>query len=82
MDELSEAEEKVKRRSRMKRRQALMRLLKLIESGTLDTSRHPMGKIFNQMTPRMQYVSPDARSSYNYGFMEIDEMMSGTPYEK
>ena len=53
-----------KQRRRL-RKKRLDALIKLVDQGKVRSSR--------------EYISPDDRSSYNYGYMEIDEMLAGTP---
>ena len=74
------AERKLKRRKRMKRRKKLMEILQAILSGEIDSKKVPTDQLFNvQYSPRAEYVSPGDRSQYNYRYMEIDEMLAGTP---
>jgi hypothetical protein len=47
------------------RKKILHRILKLLETKTNGA--------------RRKYVSPKDRDSYNYGYMNINEMGSGTP---
>jgi hypothetical protein len=80
MGSLEPAEKRTKRRERMQRRKKLMRILQAILSGEIDSKKVPIDEYFNFTTaPRMQYVSPRDRSQYNYRYMEIDEMLAGTP---
>ena len=72
--------EKVNRRKKMKRRQRLMHLINLILGGQINSAKKPMSRLFNQKAPRFEYTSPSERSQYNYGYMEADEMMAGTPF--
>lgn len=46
------------------------KVVNLPESSVLQ---NPQGQ------PRPNYRSPSERSSYNYGYMEIDEIGAGTP---
>lgn len=77
---LEEAKETVERRRRSDRRQKLFHILELILDGKIDSSKVPLSKIFNQLGPRQQYVSPKDRASYNSGYMEAHEMLAGTPF--
>lgn len=78
--ELARAEDEVERSLRTERRQKLFHLIEMILDGKIDSSKVPLQKIFNQRGPRQRYVSPKDRGSYNYGYMELDEMMAGTPF--
>lgn len=80
MNTIEEAKEAINRRRRSDRRQKLFHILELILDGKIDSSKTPLGKIFNQQGPRQSYVSPKDRSTYNYGYMETDEMLAGTPF--
>jgi hypothetical protein len=80
MGSLEQAEKQTQRRERMKRRKKLMRVLHAILSGEIDSQKVPIDEYFNvQYSPRGEYVSPRDRSQYNYRYMEIDEMLAGTP---
>lgn len=71
------------------RRKKLLELLKKIVHGEIDSSQIPLDELFKTHTsvrdqyqlggPRRQYISPTDRSTYNYGYMEIDEMTAGNP---
>jgi len=78
--ELSEAENEMEKRLRTERRQRLFHIIEMILDGKIDSSKTPLAKIFNQNGPRQRYVSPKDRSTHNYGYMEVDEMMAGTPF--
>jgi hypothetical protein len=74
-DFVEKAKEAMERRRRSERRQKLFHLLELIMAGKIDSSKTPLARIFNTMKgPRQEYVSPENRGSYNYGYMETDEM--------
>jgi hypothetical protein len=77
---IDKAKEIIGRRERSERRQKLFRILELILEGKIDSSKTPLARIFNQQGPRQQYISPKDRASNNYGYMEISEMLSGTPF--
>jgi hypothetical protein len=80
MGSLEQAERQTQRRERMKRRKRLMRILQAILSGEIDSRKAPVDEYFNfETAPRLQYVSPRDRSQYNYRYMNIDEMLAGTP---
>lgn len=79
-ESLEKAKELVERRRRSDRRQKLFHILELILDGKIDSSKTPLAKIFNQMGPGQRYVSPKDRASHNYGYMETDEMLAGTPF--
>jgi hypothetical protein len=77
---IDEAQDMVSRHDRLKRREKLFRILQLIMSGKIDSSKIPMDRIFNQLGPRQQYVSPKDRGSDNYGYMVGDETLGGTSF--
>lgn len=77
---LEEAKEVVERRRRSDRRQKLFHIIELILDGKIDSSKIPLARIFNQQGPRQQYVSSKDRASHNSGYMEMDEMLAGTPF--
>ena len=80
MDTVEKAKEVMERRRRSDRRQKLFHILELILDGKIDSSNTPLAQIFNQSGPRQKYVSPKDRGSYNYGYMQSDEMSAGTPF--
>jgi hypothetical protein len=68
------------KRRRLLRKLLLRRLIKNILEGKVRTIPVPEGLLYNQLGgTRRQYYAPNERSSYNYGYMEIDEMGSGSP---
>lgn len=70
---------KQKRRSLL-RKILLKKLIKNILEGNASTVPRPEGLLYNELGgARRQYYSPSERSSYNYGYMEIDEMPAGSP---
>lgn len=77
---IEKAKEVMERRKRSARRQKLFHILELILDGKIDSSKTPLARIFNQMGPRQQYVSPRDRGMHNSGYMEVDEMLAGTPF--
>jgi hypothetical protein len=77
---IEKAQEVMARRKRSERRQKLFQILELILEGKIDSSKTPMARIFNQQGPRQQYVSPKDRGMHNSGYMEVDEMLAGTPF--
>lgn len=79
-EELEKAKDEIEKRLRTERRQKLFHIIEMILDGKIDSSKTPLNKIFNPKVPRQRYVSPKDRSSYNYGYMELDEMMAGTPF--
>jgi len=79
MSQIDSAMRKSRRERRRFRRKRLKMLLEAIESGKLDSNKETLGLLFNQKVPRQQYVSPGDRSTYNSGYMQIDEMLAGTP---
>jgi hypothetical protein len=80
VDILNKAKEQTERDKRFERRQKLFHILQAILSGELDSSKAPLSKLFNQRVPRLEYVSPNDRSTYNSRYMELQEMLSGTPF--
>ncbi len=67
-------EEKTNKRDKRNRRLRLLAILKAISEGKIDSSKYPIDEIFaNEVSPRMQYLSPLERSTYNYGFMDSYE---------
>ena len=77
-----EEAKKYLRKKRLKlRKKKLDALVKDIESGKVDSKKVPVDELFNvRFSPRQEYVSPKDRSSYDYGgYMEIGEMLAGTP---
>jgi hypothetical protein len=82
-DSIGKAKEVMERRRRSERRQRLFHLLELILEGKIDSSKTPLAKIFEPnplQGTRQRYVSPKDRSTHNYGYMETDEMLAGTPF--
>lgn len=77
---IEKAREFMERSKRCERRQKLLNILNLILDGKIDSSKTPLARIFNQQGPRQQYVSPKDRGMHNSGYMEIDEMLAGTPF--
>ena len=62
------------------RRKALMKLLSLIADGKFDSKKIPEDLIFIlPNSPRAEYTSPLTRDSYNYGYMELDDMTATNP---
>lgn len=69
-----------KKRRRLLRKLLLKKLIKNILEGKVVTVPEPEGELYNsQGQPRPNYHSPNERSGYNYGYMEIDEIGAGTP---
>lgn len=77
---LEEAKEAMERRRRSERRQKLFQIMELILDGKIDSSKTPLARIFNQDGPRQKYVSTKDRASNNSGYMQMNEMLAGTPY--
>ena len=83
VDGLKQVEERTQRRERTRKRRELMEIIRAILNGEIDSSEHPVQRYFsNRIAPRADYISPRDRSQYNYGYMEIDEMLAGTQQEK
>lgn len=78
-----------KRKRRQNRRKALLQLIDSVLSGKFDSGEEPINNLFEkdtparemspQAAPRPHYVSPRDRSTYNSGYMQVDEMTAGTP---
>lgn len=80
---MRDVEESVERKEKRKRRQALLRLVQAILSGKIDSRKIPLDELFRLHSgPTREYISPKDRNHNNYRYMEIGEMMAGTPYEK
>jgi hypothetical protein len=77
---IDKTKEVMERRERSTRRQKLFQILELILEGQIDSSKTPLARIFDQQGPRQQYVSPKDRAAHNYRYMEVDEMLAGTPF--
>jgi hypothetical protein len=77
---IDEAQNMVSRSNRLKRREKLFKILQLIMSGKIDSSKISMDKIFSQLGPRQEYISPKDRGSDNYGYMIGDETLGGTSF--
>lgn len=80
---IGKAKEVMERRRRSDRRQKLFRIIELILEGKIDGSKTPLARIFNpnpMMGARQRYVSPQDRGTHNYGYMETDEFLAGTPF--
>jgi len=73
----------------MERRKEILSLVKDILSGKVNSEEMPLSDLFELWTsvrdqyqlfgPRRTYISPDDRSSYDYGYMHIHDMNAGTP---
>ena len=87
LEEIVENQEQRKRRQ--KRRKALLLLIDSVLSGKINSEQEPINNLFEkdtparemspQAAPRPHYVSPKDRSTYNSGYMQVDEMTAGTP---
>lgn len=68
------------KRRRLIRKILLNRLIKNILEGKMEVIPVPKGVLYNENGgARHQYFAPLDRSSYNYGYMEIDELLAGSP---
>lgn len=68
------------KRRRLLRKLLLKKLIDNILEGKVDTKIQPDHELFStQGQPRPEYSSPEERSGYNYGYMNINEMGAGTP---
>jgi len=73
----------VDRREESQRRSRLMKLIELIENGEFDASKIPLDSLYSTHDkPRQEYISPEDRNTYNYGYMEVGEMMASSPNVK
>ena len=80
---MRDIEETVDRAEKRKRRKALLHLIQAILSGKIDSSKIPLDRLFRLNTgPTREYISPKDRNHNNYRYMEIGEMMAGTPNYK
>ena len=80
---MRDVEEKGERNEKCKRRKALLRLIQIILGGEFDSSKIPLDEILRLHSgPTREYISPKDRNHNNYRYMEIGEMMAGTPHEK
>jgi hypothetical protein len=68
------------RDERLNRRQILLHIIDLILNGKIDSSKTPLAKIFNQMGPRQEYVSPKDRGGYNYGYTDTYNNTGEMPF--
>ena len=65
------------------RRKFIMKLLKAINEGKIDSTTAPMSYISDaQPSPRQPYISPEDRDTYNSGYMWMSEMMANSPNYK
>jgi hypothetical protein len=78
-ESIEKAEDVVERRNRSERRQKLFEIIQMILDGKIDSSKTPLAPIFNQQGPRQTYISPQRRGGNNYGYMEMQEFLAGTP---
>jgi len=76
-------EETVNKNEKRKRRKALLQLIQAVLSGEIDSTKMPVDELLRLHTgPTREYISPRDRNHNNYRYMEIGEMMAGTPNEK
>jgi hypothetical protein len=77
-------EKRLARKRRKGRLKKLRALLRAIQRGDVDSFKPPESDVFmpDWYSPRKQYLSPLDRSNYNYGYMEIGELMTGSDYAK
>lgn len=71
---MSDFSEKINKRKRVLRKILLNKLINLNKLRFQNKE-----DIVNNNVPRPKYISPADRSSYNYGFMNINEIGAGTP---
>lgn len=79
MDDLERLLEFNQKRKNTLRYKQLLDLLDKIQNGNIDSSEIPKDQLFNNLPPRMQYISPLDRNTENYGYMEAKEMQAGNP---
>lgn len=72
--------EKIERANRLRKRQKLIAIIQAIMAGKINSKKSPQEPIFNGNGTRQIYISPKDRATHNYGYMEADEMMAGTPF--
>ena len=73
---------------RRKRRMLLLKLINDILSGNFNAEQPSKDDLYSLHTsvrdqylhgPRPHYISPEDRSTYNSGYMQMDEMTAGDP---
>ena len=68
------------KRRRLLRKLLLKKLIRDVVSGKFKNETSQVSPLQNEHGGgRVSYHSPQDRSSYNYGYMEVDEMGAGTP---
>jgi len=68
-----------RKRCRKLRKLLLLKLIKQVLDGKLDAVPANLNNLYNDegAGARRQYMSPQDRSSYDYGYMKIPEMQAG-----
>lgn len=70
---------KKNRALRNRRKKLLLKLLRQVLKGDFDNTPVLLNNLYDNTTPRKQYLGPRDRDTYNYGYMELDEMGAGSP---
>lgn len=70
---------RINKRKRFLRKLLLKKLIKDVLERKFDNTPELLNNLYNNNSSRKQYLSPLDRSSYNYGYMNINEMGAGTP---
>lgn len=71
---------RIKRQERLKKRQKLRSIIEAVLAGKFDSKKESLDILSNQNPPRLEYISPTERSSFNSGYMTSNEML-GIPNE-
>lgn len=79
MDDSEILLERINKRKRFLRKLLLNKLIKDVLEKKFDNTPELLNNLYNNNSSRKQYLSPLDRSSYNYGYMNINEMGAGTP---
>lgn len=64
---------------RERRKKLLLKLLRQVLNGDFDNTPVLLDKMYTNTPPREQYSSPRDRDTYNYGYMNINEIGADTP---
>lgn len=71
---------KIKRQERLKKRQQLRLIIEAVLTGRFYSGKEQLNTLFTQNPPRLEYISPADRSSYNSGYITSRELI-GLPNE-
>jgi hypothetical protein len=61
-------------------REEILEILSLFFEGKLSSRKKPFSKILQHKGPRANFTTPQERGGHNYGYMQIDELLAGTPF--